>query len=486
MKKLTTKERIKYLIDPHTEILTIGEDIDNNKPSGITIALGYIHNLICVIVANNHQIKSGCYFPITIKKHLRAQEIAIQNHIPIIYLVDSAGIYLPLQEEIFPDNNDFGKIFYQSAKMSAKGIIQIAAIMGHCVAGGAYLPILSDESFMVDKSSGLFLAGSYLVKSAIGEKIDNETLGGSTMHCGNSGIVDYKFDDEKKCLEAIRKKIAKFTHHFSPNIIPSNKKVPKLNIQYALKKLSKTKKINQDTNLIIEGIVDQNSFEPYKALYGQTLLCGYAYIEGFPVGIIANQRKMVKKTQGETQIGGVIYPDSAQKATKFIMNCNQHMIPLVFLQDVNGFIIGSKAEKQGMLKEGAKMIHVIANTVVPKFTVIIGNAYGAGYYAMCGRAFKPNLILAWPQAKIGVMQGKIAASTLINIKKNTLNEEEEKIMRQNIEKNYSQKTDIKYAASKLWIDAIISPEKTRYWLAKGLEAASYAPKKKMKIGMLQI
>ncbi len=486
MKKYTALQRIQHLIDPKSSLLIIGADQKTYDPSGIITAMGYIHGMICVIIANDFQIKSGAYFPITIKKHLRAQTIALTNQIPIIYLVDSAGVYLPLQDQIFPDENDFGKIFYNSAKMSSQGIIQIAAVMGHCVAGGAYLPVLSDESLMVEKQSALFLAGAYLVKSAIGENTDNQSLGGATTHCAISGIIDHRCKDEVSCLEAIRKKINTITFHPQKHYTKIQSKAPSLDIHNTLEKLSKQKKIHHDVQLIIDSIVDQESFDGYKTLYGCTLICGYARIEGWPVGIIANQRKMVKNQKGALQMGGVIYPDAAKKATRFIMNCNQRMIPLLFLQDVNGFMVGSQAEKQGMLKEGAKMINVIANTIVPKFTVIIGNAYGAGYYAMCGRAFQPNLLLAWPTAKIGVMHGKTAANTLLNIKKNKLDEVEEKKLRNTIESLYQKKNNSQYAASQLWIDSIISPEETRHWISQGITAASYASiKKKFNPGLIQ-
>ncbi len=426
--KLTARERIEYLIDKNSPFLEIGLFVGDGMykeqggcPSGgVVTGIGYVKGRQCVIVANDATVKAGAWFPITAKKNLRAQEVAMENHLPIIYLVDSAGVFLPMQDEIFPDKEHFGRQFRNNAKMSSMGIIQIAAIMGSCVAGGAYLPIMSDEAMIVDKTGSIFLAGSYLVKAAIGEDIDNETLGGATTHCEISGVTDNKFPSDQACLDHIRGLFDKIGAKEKAGFDRVEKKSPKLKPEeiYGLIPSDRTKPY--DMGEIIKRLVDDSEFDEYKALYGKTILCGFARIEGWAVGIVANQRKTVKNKKGEMQMGGVIYSDSADKAARFIMNCNQRKIPLLFLQDVSGFMVGSKAEHGGIIKDGAKMVNAMANSTVPKFTIIIGNSYGAGNYAMCGKAYDPRLIYAWPTAQIAVMSGASAAKTLLQIRVSTL------------------------------------------------------------------
>jgi acetyl-CoA carboxylase carboxyltransferase component len=499
--KLTARERIAYLIDKDSDFLEIaafaGEGMYQDEggcPSGgVVTGIGYVSGRQCMIVANDATVKAGAWFPITAKKNLRAQEISMENRLPIIYLVDSAGVYLPMQDEVFPDKEHFGRMFRNNAIMSAQGIIQIAAIMGSCVAGGAYLPIMSDEAMIVDKTGSIFLAGSYLVKAAIGEEVDNETLGGATTHCEISGVTDYKFENDEQCLDAIRRIFDKIGgpekagfNRISP-IVP--KKSPK--DIYGLIPHDRVKPY--DMMEIIERIVDNSEFEPYKQKYGQSLLCGLARIEGWAVGIIANQRKVIKSGKGEMQMGGVIYSDSADKATRFIMNCNQKKIPLVFLQDVSGFMVGSRAEHGGIIKDGAKMVNAMANSVVPKFTIIIGNSYGAGNYAMCGKAYDPRLIFAWPTAQMAVMSGASAAKTLLQIQVATLKSrgelvtpEAEKALHEKITKQYEEQLSPYYAAARLWVDGIIDPLETRKVIAMGIEAANQAPiEKKYNVGIIQ-
>ncbi len=498
--KLTARERIEHLIDKGTEFIEFGlfagdgmyQEQGGCPSAGVVTGLGYVHGRLLVIVANDATVKAGAWFPITAKKNLRAQEIAMENHLPVIYLVDSAGVFLPMQDEIFPDKEHFGRQFRNNAKMSALGIIQIAAIMGSCVAGGAYLPIMSDEAMIVDKTGSIFLAGSYLVKAAIGEDIDNETLGGATTHCEISGVTDNKFPNDEACLEYIRSLFAKFGKPARTGFNRVNAKQPKhpANEIFGLMPVDRVKPY--DTMDIIECIVDEGSFDEYKASYGKTILCGLARIDGWSVGIVANQRKVVKNKKGEMQMGGVIYSDSADKAARFIMNCNQRKIPLLFLQDVSGFMVGSKAEHGGIIKDGAKMVNAMANSVVPKFTIITGNSYGAGNYAMCGKAYDPRLIFAWPTAQIAVMSGASAAKTLLQIRINTLkaqgkeiSAEEEQSLLKEITDKYNEQLSPYYAAARLWVDDVIDPSETRKIISMGIEAADHAPIGKFNVGVIQ-
>jgi len=489
--KMTARERIDYLIDKGTKITEIGaftgegmyEEYGGCPSGGVVVALGYVENRLCVIVANDATVKAGAWFPITAKKNLRAQEIAMDNHIPIIYLVDSAGVFLPMQDEIFPDKEHFGRIFRNNAKMSAMGIVQISAIMGSCVAGGAYLPIMSDEAIIVNKTGSIFLAGSYLVKSAIGEEIDNETLGGATTQTEISGILDYKVKNDKEALDLIRKLIDKTCVHETKCCLDRKKpSAPKKDPKEIYGILPVTREKPYEIREIIERIVDNSEFTEYKASYGKTIVCGYARIDGWPVGIVANQRTIQKTAKGEMQFGGVIYSDSADKAAHFVMNCNQKKLPIVFFHDVTGFMVGSRSEQGGIIKDGAKMVNAVANSVVPKFSVVIGNSYGAGNYAMNGKAYDPRLIVAWPSAKIAVMSGASAAKTLLQIKiaslkakgKEITKDAEEKLLKE-ITERYDRQTTPIYAASRLWVDAVIDPIETREVISKGIEAASHNP-----------
>ena len=498
--KLTARERIDYLIDKNSPFLEIGLFVGEGMykeqggcPSGgVVTGIGYVKGRQCVIVANDATVKAGAWFPITAKKNLRAQEVAMENHLPIIYLVDSAGVFLPMQDEIFPDKEHFGRQFRNNAKMSSMGIIQIAAIMGSCVAGGAYLPIMSDEAMIVDKTGSIFLAGSYLVKAAIGEDIDNETLGGATTHCEISGVTDNKFPSDQACLDHIRGLFDKIGAKEKAGFDRVEKKSPKLKTEeiYGLIPSDRTKPY--DMGEIIKRLVDDSEFDEYKALYGKTILCGFARIEGWAVGIVANQRKTVKNKKGEMQMGGVIYSDSADKAARFIMNCNQRKIPLLFLQDVSGFMVGSKAEQGGIIKDGAKMVNAMANSAVPKFTIIIGNSYGAGNYAMCGKAYDPRLIYAWPTAQIAVMSGASAAKTLLQIRVSTLraqgktiSKEEEDLLLKEITDKYNEQLSPYYAASRLWVDGVIDPMETRKVISVGIEAANHAPVERFNVGVIQ-
>lgn len=498
--KLTARERIEYLIDKNSSFLEIGLFVGDGMykeqggcPSGgVVTGIGYVKGRQCVIVANDATVKAGAWFPITAKKNLRAQEVAMENHLPIIYLVDSAGVFLPMQDEIFPDKEHFGRQFRNNAKMSSMGIIQIAAIMGSCVAGGAYLPIMSDEAMIVDKTGSIFLAGSYLVKAAIGEDIDNETLGGATTHCEISGVTDNKFPSDQACLDHIRGLFDKIGAKEKAGFDRVEKKSPKLKTEeiYGLIPSDRTKPY--DMGEIIKRLVDDSEFDEYKALYGKTILCGFARIEGWAVGIVANQRKTVKNKKGEMQMGGVIYSDSADKAARFIMNCNQRKIPLLFLQDVSGFMVGSKAEQGGIIKDGAKMVNAMANSTVPKFTIIIGNSYGAGNYAMCGKAYDPRLIYTWPTAQIAVMSGVSAAKTLLQIRVSTLkaqgktiSKEEEDLLLKEITDKYNEQLSPYYAASRLWVDGVIDPMETRKVIAMGIESANHAPVEKFNVGVIQ-
>jgi acetyl-CoA carboxylase carboxyltransferase component len=505
--KMTARERIDYLLDPKKPTIEIGafagEDMYSEHggcPSGgVVIKIGYIRNKQCIVVANDATVKAGAWFPITGKKNLRAQEIAIENKLPIIYLVDSAGVYLPMQDEIFPDKEHFGRIFRNNAVMSSMGITQIAAVMGSCVAGGAYLPIMSDEALIVDKTGSIFLAGSYLVKAAIGENIDNETLGGATTHCEISGVTDYKAKDDKDALDTIKNIVDKIGDFDKAGFNRIKAAKPKENPEDIYGILPKSRADQYDMYEIIKRLVDNSEYEEYKAGYGQTIITAYARIDGWAVGIVANQRQIVKtkgaKTKpSEMQFGGVIYNDSADKATRFIANCNQKKIPLVFLQDVTGFMVGSKSEHSGIIKDGAKMVNAVSNSVVPKFTVVIGNSYGAGNYAMCGKAYDPRLIVAWPSAELAVMSGNSAAKVLLQIetaslkkKGETITKEKEDELFQKIKSRYDAQVSPYYAAARLWTDAIIDPLDTRKWISMGIEAANHAPiEKAFNLGILQV
>ena len=499
--KLSARERIDYLLDkdaPQIEIGAFaGEGMyaeEGGCPAGGTvIVIGYVRGKQCIVVANDATVKAGAWFPITGKKNLRAQEISMENRLPIIYLVDSAGVFLPKQDEIFPDKEHFGRIFRNNAIMSSMGIVQISAIMGSCVAGGAYLPIMSDEALIVDKTGTIFLAGSYLVKAAIGENIDNETLGGATTHCEISGVTDYKCKDDKDCLDRIKNIFDKIGDHKTAGFSRVETRPTKKKTEEILGIIPDASNKQFDMHEIIDRLVDDSQFEEYKEGYGMSIVCGYARIEGWAVGIVANQRKVVKSKKGEMQFGGVIYSDIADKATRFIMNCNQKKIPLVFLQDVTGFMVGSRSEHGGIIKDGAKMVNAVANSVVPKFTIVIGNSYGAGNYAMCGKAYDPRLIAAWPTAKIAVMGGEQAAKVLVQIevatlkaKGETITPEKEAELFNKIKGRYDTQTSPYYAASRLWVDAVINPLDTRKWISMGIEMANHAPiKKKFNVGIIQ-
>jgi acetyl-CoA carboxylase carboxyltransferase component len=500
--KLTARERIAYLLDNDDASIEIGAFVGDNMyedhggcPSGgVVVKLGHVSGKQCIVVANDASVKAGAWFPITAKKNLRAQEIAMENKIPIIYLVDSAGVYLPLQDEIFPDKEHFGRLFRNNAIMSSMGITQISAVMGSCVAGGAYLPIMSDEALIVDKTASIFLAGSYLVKAAIGENIDNETLGGATTHCEISGVTDYKSKDDKAALDTIKNIIDKIGDYDKAGYNRATPTLPSKNPEEIYGILPKLRTDQYDMNEIIQRIVDDSKFEAYKDGYGKSIICGYARIDGWAVGIVANQRKVVKNAKKEMQFGGVIYSDSADKATRFIANCNQKKIPLVFLQDVTGFMVGSKSEHGGIIKDGAKMVNAVANSVVPKFTVVIGNSYGAGNYAMCGKAYDPRLIFAWPSARLAVMGGTQAAKVLLQIetarlkkKGEIITPEKEQEILKTIEEKYDKQTSPYYAAAHLWTDAVINPIDTRKWISTGIEAADHSPiEKPFNLGIIQV
>ncbi|WP_417360135.1 acyl-CoA carboxylase subunit beta [Galbibacter sp.] len=499
--KLTARERIDYLLDSKAPVIEIGalagdqmyQEHGGCPSGGVVVKIGYIGAKQCIVVANDATVKAGAWFPITGKKNLRAQEIAIENKLPIIYLVDSAGVYLPMQDEIFPDKEHFGRIFRNNAQMSSMGITQIAAIMGSCVAGGAYLPIMSDEAIIVEKTGSIFLAGSYLVKAAIGEQIDNETLGGATTHSEISGVTDYKAKDDHHALDIIKNIMDKIGDVPKAGFSRKKSIKPLLEPQDIYGLIPKSRTQPYDTLEIITRLIDANSFQEYKAGFGKTIICGYARIDGWAVGIVANQRKMVKTNKGELQFGGVIYSDSADKATRFIANCNQKKVPLVFLQDVTGFMVGSKSEHGGIIKDGAKMVNAVSNSVVPKFTVVMGNSYGAGNYAMCGKAYDPRLIVAWPSAELAVMGGTQAAKVLLQIetaslkkKGETITEEQQEAMFQKIKSKYDEQTSPYYGAARLWTDAIIDPLDTRKWISMGIEAANNAPiTKDFNMGVLQ-
>jgi 3-methylcrotonyl-CoA carboxylase beta subunit len=499
--KLLARERIAYLIDKDTDFLEVGAFTADGMyaaqggcPSaGVVCGIGYVSGRQCMIVANDATVKAGAWFPMTAKKNLRAQEIAMENRLPVIYLVDSAGVYLPMQDEIFPDKEHFGRMFRNNALMSSEGIVQISAIMGACVAGGAYLPIMSDEAMIVDKTGSVFLAGSYLVKSAIGEEVDNETLGGATTHCEISGVTDYKHPNDQACLDSIRNIMGMLGAPQNAGFDRIKPAKPKEKEEELYGILPENRDKPYEIMDIINRLVDESEFEEYKKGYGQSIVCGLGRIDGWAVGIVANQRKVVKSKKGEMQFGGVIYSDSADKATRFIMNCNQKKIPLVFLQDVTGFMVGSRSEHGGIIKDGAKMVNAVANSVVPKFTIVLGNSYGAGNYAMCGKAYDPRLIYAWPTAKIAVMGGSQAAKTLLQIQEASLKakgevitpEKEAELLKEITDKYDSQTTPY-YAASRLWVDGIIDPLETRKVISMGIEAANQSPiTKKFNVGIIQ-
>ncbi len=500
--KMTARERIDYLLDSNLQSIEIGgfvgdgmyEEHGGCPSGGVVVKIGYIKGKQCIVVANDATVKAGAWFPITGKKNLRAQEIAMENRLPIIYLVDSAGVYLPMQDEIFPDKEHFGRIFRNNAIMSSMGITQIAAVMGSCVAGGAYLPIMSDEALIVDKTGSIFLAGSYLVKAAIGETIDNETLGGATTHCEISGVTDFKAKDDAAALDRIKSIVSKIGDYDKAGFNRETPAKPALEPKDIYGILPKLRTDQYDMNEIIKRLVDHSEFDEYKAGYGQTIITGYARIDGWAVGIVANQRLVSKTKKGEIQFGGVIYSESADKATRFIANCNQKKIPLVFLQDVTGFMVGSKSEHGGIIKDGAKMVNAVANSVVPKFTVVVGNSYGAGNYAMCGKAYDPRLIFAWPSAELAVMGGTQAAKVLAQIeaaslkgKGEVVDEAKEKELFDKIKAKYDAQVSPYYAASRLWTDAIIDPLDTRTWISMGIEAANHSPiEKKFNLGVIQV
>lgn len=500
--KLTVRERIAYLLDEGSSFTEIGAFAGYQMypehggcPAGGTVAgLGYVSGRQCVIVANDMTVKAGAWFPITGKKNLRMQEIAMENRLPVIYLVDSAGVYLPLQDEIFPDKEHFGRVFYNNAHMSAMGIPQIAAVMGNCVAGGAYLPIMSDETLMVEGNGSIYLAGPFLVKAAIGEDADSENLGGAAMHTEISGIADYKFKTDPECLDHIKKIMSRLgeTRRAGFDRISALPPVKDPADLYNL--ISPGSKKPYDMLEIIERITDGSQFDQFKKDYGKTILCGYGRIDGWAVGIVANQRLIVKSGRGEMQMGGVIYNDSADKAARFVMNCNQKNIPLVFLQDVTGFMVGTRSEQSGIIKDGAKLVNVVANSVVPKITVIVGNSFGAGNYAMCGKAYGPRFIYAWPSARIAVMGGEQAAKTLLQIQVNalksqdkTLTEAQKDKLLAGITQKYEEQTTPYYAAARLWVDGIIDPVDTRQLISEGLMAANQAPlQDSFRTGVIQV
>ncbi len=503
--KLTARERVDFLIDEGSEFLEIGafaadgmyQEQGGCPSAGVVTGIGQVSGTKCMIVANDATVKAGAWFPMTAKKNLRAQEIAIENRLPVIYLVDSAGVFLPMQDEIFPDKEHFGRQFRNNAVMSSMGIVQVAAIMGSCVAGGAYLPIMSDEAMIVDKTGSVFLAGSYLVKSAIGEDIDNESLGGATTHCEISGVTDNKYESDQACLEAVRRIFDKMGEGEKAGFNRKDPAPPKEDISQLYGLFPVDRSQQYDVRDIISRLVDRSELDEYKADYGKTIVCGTARIDGWAIGIVANQRKVVKakKTGGATemQMGGVIYSDSADKAARFIMNCNQRKIPLLFLHDVNGFMIGSRSEHGGIIKDGAKMVNAVSNSVVPKFSVVMGSSYGAGNYAMCGKAYDPRLIFAWPTAEIAVMSGNSAAKTLLQIKVaameakgETISEEDKSAMLNEIKSSYDEKISPYYAAARLWVDGIIDPSETRQVISQGIEAANNAPiEKPMNVGVIQ-
>ncbi len=499
--KLTARERIAHLLDDDSEQLEIGtfagdgmyEEEGGCPSGGVVVIIGYVRGRQCIVVANDATVKAGAWFPITAKKNLRAQEIALENHLPIIYLVDSAGVFLPLQDEVFPDKEHFGRIFRNNAVLSSKGVPQIAAVMGSCVAGGAYLPIMSDEALIVNKTGTIFLAGSYLVKAAIGEDIDNETLGGATTHSEISGVTDYKTGSDEECLDTIRDLMDKLGAFNKAGFDRKDPAPPKKDPKEIYGHFPSATQKPYDVKEIIHRLTDRSEFTEYKKDYGKTIVCGYGRIDGWSVGIVANQRSLVKSGKGEMQFGGVIYSDSADKAARFIMNCNQKKVPLVFLQDVSGFMVGSRSEHGGIIKDGAKLVNAMSNSVVPKFTIVMGYSYGAGNYAMCGKAYDPRLIVGWPTAEVAVMGGTQAAKVLLQIKVATLkaqgkeiSEEEEKELLEKIKASYEEQTTPYYAAARLWLDEIIDPLETRKVISMGVEAANHKPiEETYNVGVIQ-
>ncbi|MCB0514564.1 MAG: acyl-CoA carboxylase subunit beta [Chitinophagales bacterium] len=499
--KMTARERVSALIDPKSEFTEIGafaaynmyEEYGGCPAGGVVCGLGYVQKRLCVIVANDATVKAGAWFPITGKKNLRAQEIAIENRLPIIYLVDSAGVFLPMQDEIFPDKEHFGRIFRNNAQMSAMGIPQIAAVMGSCVAGGAYLPIMSDEALIVEKTGSIFLAGPYLVKAAIGEEVDAETLGGAFMHNHISGVCDYEMPNDQACIDKIRSLVGKLGPFEKANFDRIKPVAPQFPVENIYQVYPENGAKPYDMRQLMLHLVDNSEMDEYKAGYGKTIICAYARIDGWSVGIVANQREVVKSAKGEMQFGGVIYSDSADKAARFIMNCNQKRIPLVFLQDVTGFMVGSRSEQGGIIKDGAKMVNAVANSVVPKITIVVGNSYGAGNYAMCGKAYDPRFIFAWPTAQIAVMGGTQAAKTLLQIKVSSLKKQGKEIdeateaaLLKEIQDKYAEQTTPYYAAARLWVDEIIDPKDTRKLISLSLEAANHNPNiPPFKTGVLQ-
>ncbi|MBI2721080.1 MAG: acyl-CoA carboxylase subunit beta [Bacteroidetes bacterium] len=499
--KMSARERIDFLLDKNSNRIEVGAfagyemyaEHGGCPAGGVVIVIGYVSGKQCIVVANDATVKAGAWFPITGKKNLRAQEIAMENRLPIIYLVDSAGVYLPLQDEIFPDKEHFGRIFRNNAIMSSEGILQISAVMGSCVAGGAYLPIMSDEAMIVDKTGSIFLAGSYLVKAAIGENIDNETLGGATTHCEVSGVTDYKCKDDADCLTRIRNIMSKVGDYNKAGFNREKPMLPKKEVKEVYGIIPDVRDKQYDMREIIMRLTDNSEFDEYKELYGQSIICAYARIDGWAVGIVANQRKVVKSKKGEMQFGGVIYSDSADKAARFIMNCNQKKIPLVFLQDATGFMVGSRSEQGGIIKDGAKLVSAMANSVVPKFTIIIGNSYGAANYAMCGKAYDPRLIVGWPTAQVAVMGGAQAAKVLVQIevaslkaKGEVITPEKEVELYNKIKDRYDTQTTPYYAAARIWLDAIIDPTDTRKVISMGIEMANHSPiTKRYNLGVLQ-
>jgi len=500
--KLTARERISYLLDKNTPYQEIGALTAHNQyqdhggcaSAGVITILGYVNKRLCIVVANDSTVKAGAWFPLTAKKNLRAQEIAIENKIPILYLVDSAGIYLPLQDEVFADKDHFGRIFRNNAKLSAMGVPQLSAVLGSCVAGGAYLPIMSDETIMVDGAGSIFLAGPYLVKAAIGETIDAETLGGAHTHNAISGVADYKAKDDKEALDILKQLVGSLKLPKKAGFDRIKSESPIIASEEIYNRLPSKRSEAYDTHTIIEAIIDAHSFLAYKESYGKSLITGYARIDGWAVGIVANQRKIERNAKGEMQIGGVIYSDSADKATRFIANCNQKGIPLVFLHDVTGFMVGSKSEHGGIIKDGAKMVNAVSNSVVPKFSVVMGNSYGAGNYAMCGKAYDPRLIVAWPSAEIAVMSGGSASKVLLQIEEaklqkqgSALSDQEKQTLLENIESKYKESTSPYYAASRLWVDAIIDPVETRKLISLGIDMANHNDEKQtFNMGVLQV
>ncbi len=498
--KLPARERLKHLFD-NGQWIELGtfagwemyQEYGGAPAGGVIVGLGKVSGRLAIVVANDPTVKAGAWFPITAKKNLRAQEIAMENRIPIIYLVDSAGVFLPMQDEVFPDKDHFGRIFRNNAIMSAEGILQIAAVMGSCVAGGAYLPVMSDESLIVDKTGSIFLAGPYLVKAAIGEEVDKESLGGATTQTAISGVIDHKMPDDATCLETIRKFMAHVGDVANAGFNRIKPQPPKYDPEEIAGIMPADPSRPYDMMEVILRLVDGSEFTHYKPDYGKTIICGYARIDGWAVGIVANQRLIIKNSKGELQVGGVIYSDSADKAARFIMVCNQKKIPLVFLQDVTGFMVGTQSEHGGIIKDGAKMVNAVANSVVPKFTIIVGNSYGAGNYAMCGKAYDPRLIAAWPSARIAVMGGGQAAQTLLQIRiatlqkqGKTLSEEDKQALLKEISDRYERQTSPYYAAARLWVDEIILPTETRHWISTGIEMANHAPiKKQFNVGVIQ-